>query len=212
MCRSACDAHAISPHRARRVLIDEYMPRYDVVERHTLEVSGSPAAAYDALLRADFAASGVVRVLEAIRTFPATHLAWRRGSPRRHRRAMTLATLESSGFVRLAAIPGNEIVLGIEGRFWALDGGRCSPPASAFATTAPQPGTARAVWNFAFRAIDPTRTLVSTETRVLCADAHARHRFLPYWFVIRPASGLIRRAMLQQIRDALVQAKPVRHD
>jgi hypothetical protein len=186
------------------VLIDEYMPRYDVVERHSLEVRGSPSSAYDALLRVDFAASGIVRVLEAVRSFPATHRAWRRGSPRRPRKAMTLATLESSGFVRLAAIPGNEIVLGIEGRFWALDGGRCSPPASAFRTSAPQPGTARAVWNFAFRAIGPTRTLVSTETRVLCADAHARHRFLPYWYIIRLASGLIRRAMLRRIRDALV--------
>jgi hypothetical protein len=184
------------------VLIDEFMPRYDVIERHALDVPASPSAAYDALLHADFAASGVVRVLEAIRTFPATHRAWRRGSPRRPRNALTLATLESSGFVRLAAVPGNEIVLGIEGRFWALDGGRCSPPAAAFRTSAPQPGTARAVWNFAFSVIDPARTLVTTETRVLCADSHARRRFLPYWFVIRAASGLIRRAMLRRIRDA----------
>lgn len=47
------------------------------------------------------------------------------------------------------------------------------------------------------------QALVSTETRVLCADASARCRFLPYRFVIRPASGLIRRVKARQIRDAL---------
>jgi hypothetical protein len=185
------------------VLIDGFMPRYDVVERHAIEVAGSPLAAYDALLRVDLSASGIVRVLEAIRTFPAAVAAWRGGATRRPREARTLADIESGGFVRLAAVPGSEIVWGIEGRFWALDGGRCSPPVAAFTTSAPQPGTARGVWNFAFHAIDPTRTLVSTETRVLCADAHARRRFMPYWFLIRPGSGLIRRAMLRQLRDAL---------
>ncbi len=187
------------------MLIDEFMPRYDVVERHAIEVPGSPLAAYDALLRMDFTASGIVRVLEAIRTFPAAVAGWRAGASRGPRKARTLADLETAGFVRLAAVPGSEIVLGIEGRFWTLDGGRCSPPAAAFRTSAPQPGTARGVWNFAFHAIDPTRTLVTTETRVLCADTYARRRFLPYWYVIRPGSGLIRRALLRQLRDALAQ-------
>ena len=182
------------------MLIDELMPRYDVVERHAIDVSASPTAAYEALLRADFGRSGVVRVLEAIRTFPAAIAARRRGSAVRPRRALTLSAMESSGFVRLADVPGQEIVLGIEGRFWALDGGRCSPSAAAFRTTPPQPGTARAVWNFAFTAMGERRTLVSTETRVLCADAQARRRFLPYWYLIRVGSGLIRRAMLRQIR------------
>ena len=194
---------ADSALQEQAVLIDEFMPRYDVVERHAIEVRGSPLAAYDALLGMDFTASGVVRVLEAIRTFPAAVAAWRGGATRRPRKARTLADLESAGFVRLATVPGSEIVLGIEGRFWALDGGRCSPPASAFRTNAPQPGTARGVWNFAFHVIDPARTLVSTETRVLCADSHARRRFLPYWYLIRPGSGLIRRAILRQLRDAL---------
>ena len=43
-------------------------------------------------------------------------------------------------------------------------------------------------------------TELTTETRVLCADAGARRRFLPYWYLIRPASGMIRRVMLREIR------------
>ena|ERR1700716_4043484 len=184
------------------MMIDELMPRYDVATRHTIEVRATPAAVYAALRHADFAARGVVRLLTALRALPATLVEWRRhGQVRPRRQVETLAALEKSGFVLLADIPATELVLGIEGRFWALDGGRCTPPAENFRTTAPQAGTARAVWGFSFTPLDATRTLVTTQTRVLCADAAARHRFLPYWFVIRPASGLIRRAMLHQLRD-----------
>jgi len=185
------------------MIIDELLPRHDVATRHTIEVRATPAAAYAALRHADFSARGVVRVLTALRTLPATLVAWRRhGRMRPHRQVETLAALQTSGFVLLADVPPTELVLGIEGRFWALDGGRCTPPAADFHTTAPRPGTARAVWGFSFTPLDATRTLVTTQTRVLCADAAARRRFLPYWFVIRPASGLIRRAILRQLRDA----------
>jgi hypothetical protein len=184
------------------MIIDELMPRYDVATRHTIEVRASPAEAYAALRRADFAARGVVRVLTELRSLPATLVEWRRhGRVRRHRPVETLAALEKSGFVLLADVPPTELVLGIEGRFWALDGGRCTPPAASFRTTAPQPGTARGVWGFSFAPLSATRTVITTQTRVLCADSAARRRFLPYWFVIRPASGLIRRSILRQLRE-----------
>jgi hypothetical protein len=187
------------------MIIDELMPRYDVATRHTIEVHASPAAAYEALQHADFAKSGVLRMLTSLRALPARLLEWRRQGRVRQapprRLVETLATLEKAGFVLLADVPPTELVLGIEGRFWALDGGRCTPPAASFRTTVPQAGTARAVWGFHFAPLDATRTLVTTQTRVLCADAAARHRFLPYWFVIRPASGLIRRVILRQLRD-----------
>ena len=184
------------------MLIDEFLPRYDVSERHHMEVRTSPEAAYAALLVADFSGSRLLPVLLALRAVPAVLLRgprhWRMGL---RRAPLTLATLESQGFVQLAAAPASEVVFGLEGRFWTLDGGRCTPPAAAFKATAPQPGTARAVWNFAFATLGPTRTLVTTETRVLCADAATRRRFLAYWILIRPGSGLIRRAMLRQLRD-----------
>ena len=185
------------------MIIDELLPRCDVATRHTIKVRATPAAAYAALRRADFSERGVVRVLTALRALPATLVEWRRHGRMRPRRPVeTLAALEKSGFVLLADVPPTELVLGIEGRFWALDGGRCTPPAESFRAAAPQPGTARAVWGFSFTPLDATRTLVTTQTRVLCADAEARRRFLPYWFVIKPASGLIRRAILRQLRDA----------
>ena len=46
----------------------------------------------------------------------------------------------------------------------------------------------------------------STRTRVWCGDAAAQRRFTAYWLLIRPASGLIRRRMLQRVRDAALLA------
>jgi hypothetical protein len=184
------------------MLIDELLPRYDVTEHHSIEVRATPAAAYAALFEVDFARNGVLRALTSIRALPERLVHWRRarGDRPRHTR-MTLAALEATGFIPLADAPPVEVVLGIEGRFWALDGGRCTPPANLFRSSPPRPGTARAVWNFTFTPLDSGRTLIATETRVLCADASARRRFLPYWFLIRAGSGLIRRVMLRQLRD-----------
>lgn len=186
------------------MLIDKCLPHYDVVERHQMTIHASAAASYAALLSIDFAESGVLRALLAIRALPAWLFArsTRQGRTSAPRRALTLDTIEAGGFVRLAAIPPEEIVFGVEGRFWTLDGGRCTPAAPDFLASEPRPGTARGVWNFAFTPVDAMTTLASTETRVLCADAHTRRRFLPYWVVIRLGSGLIRRVMLRQVRDA----------
>ncbi|WP_201742261.1 hypothetical protein [Mangrovicoccus ximenensis] len=35
-----------------------------------------------------------------------------------------------------------------------------------------------------------------TETRVFCLDRAAERAFAPYWYLIRPVSGLIRRRLL----------------
>ena len=53
------------------MLIDEYLPQYDVVERHATVVRASAARVYAALRTADLAASPLVRLLLALRALPA---------------------------------------------------------------------------------------------------------------------------------------------
>ena len=60
---------------------------------------------------------------------------------------------------------------------------------------------ARAGWNFRVVAKAHNYCDVSTETRVLCASPEVRRRFLTYWWIIRPGSSAIQRAMLRAIRD-----------
>jgi hypothetical protein len=123
-----------------------------------------------------------------------------RSLSRRARTPITLRTLEARGFTRLAEQRPTELVIGLEGRFWRPDGDLRTPPPATFATTAPALGTARAVWNIALATNPDGTTKLTTETRVLCADGTARRRFLPYWFVVRPGSGIIRRFMLRAVR------------
>lgn len=187
---------------AAPTLIDAYLPIFDVVERHAIDVRALPAQVYAALFTTDFGDSGILRALLALRALPSMLRRGASAAGAEPRRPLTLASLERSGFVRLAEAPGSELLLGLEGRFWSLDGGRCGVSRDSWLSTAPAAGVARAVWNFTLRDLGDGATRLETETRVLCADAAARRRFLPYWALIRPGSGLIRRAMLRRLRDA----------
>lgn len=58
----------------------------------------------------------------------------------------------------------------------------------------------KVAWGFLIQECDG-RTTLSTETCVLCLSGNARHRFAPYWALIRPFGGLIRRAMLRAVKE-----------
>lgn len=185
------------------MLIDDFLPRFDVSERHRIRVRASMQATYVALKTSDLAASALSRTLLFLRAVPNALL---RGLPgiralasRRHE-PVTLSAFESAGFRILAEHAPEEIVIGLEGRFWMPAATLCTPGAAEFLGSAPLPGTARAVWNFTVRDLGGGACELTTETRVLCADRSARIRFLPYWMLIRIGSGLIRRTMLAAIR------------
>jgi hypothetical protein len=69
-----------------------------------------------------------------------------------------------------------------------------------------QPGLARGVWNFAVQEVGQERTVLSTETRVVCGDTSSRLKFRAYWIVVRPFSGLIRVIMLRAVKNACARA------
>jgi hypothetical protein len=188
-----------------RSLIDELLPAYDVRERHHTRVRASAAATYAAIRSADLADAPLARALLGVRALAAAlphGRAGLRALRRRRHEPVTLGTLERHGFRVVAARPPEEIVLGLEGRFWTLGGGLATPPPAAFRLCGPTPGTARAVWSFTTRELGPSLVELATETRVQCADAAARRRFLPYWALVRPGSGVLRRLMLGAIRRA----------
>ena len=101
------------------------------------------------------------------------------------------------GFFVLADRP-DELVVGVVGRFWTLDGGIHRIAASEFVTFA-EPGFAKAVFNFHVREV-AGGTVLTTETRIQGTDERARRSFLRYWRVVMPGSAAIRRAWLRAIR------------
>jgi hypothetical protein len=58
----------------------------------------------------------------------------------------------------------------------------------------------RIMWNFYFKKIAENKTLVSTETRILCLTKKSKSLFSLYWFFVKPFSGLVRLEMLRLIR------------
>lgn len=187
------------------MLIDDYLPHYDVSERHRTRVAASREATYEALWTTHLATGPLVRMIIALRALPgaiAHGTSGLRALRQRGSKPVTLATFQERGFRVLAELPPTELVLGLEGKFWRPSGNIATPSTTTFRSQPVAPGTARGVWNFHLQSRADGSTELTTETRVQCADTGARRQFLPYWYLIRPASGLIRRAMLRDIRRA----------
>ena len=172
----------------------------------------APEVVYAALREADLAGGPLTTTLMTIRLIPATVIAFLR-SPRRallelrergvHRResrgGVRLADFERRGFRVVAENPPEELVIGLLGKFWTPRGGLCATVSVDDFRTGPPSGLALAGWNFTVAQRPGGLTELATETRVWCA-ADVRTRFRAYWLVVRPGSGLIRRAMLRSIR------------
>ena len=174
------------------------MPASDGSTRHTIRVAAPPGRVFQAARSAELTGPRFVRVLMAIRLLPAAAAELLRGR-RPVRRARCDRSIGDLHFTVVAETPGEEIVLGIMGRFWTPSGGVIAAEPGRFRTP-PPPGLAQGLWSFR---VEPSGdgTLLSTETRVRCGDVDTRRRFLRYWRLVRPGSGMIRRSLLRQIRS-----------
>jgi len=180
------------------MLIDDYLPRYDVTERHALKINGSVPRAYAVVREVDLKNSFLIRSLFLLRSLPAFFSRDKKTSAL----GLNLAGLLRSGFVLLEEKPGEEIVLGLVGKFWTASGRIQKIAASEFRDFT-APGFAKAAWNFSLHAHAHGTAQLATETRVLCTDEASRKRFLRYWRFVRPFSGLVRIAALRAIKRAV---------
>ena len=186
-------------------LLDALLPAYDAAERHSTDVHAPPARVYAAVRALDVRGSALIRALFLLRSLPAlvTHprrvwSARRDGNPGL---GLTLDGLLRSGFVLLGERPEREIVLGLVGQFWRPAGGIVRVTAEEW-TAWERPGYAKAAWSFTLAPGPEGAVRLATETRVRCTDAESRRKFLRYWRVVGPFSGLVRREMLRGIRGA----------
>jgi len=178
------------------MLIDSFAPKPDAVEVHSIVINASRATVYCELRTADLGQSIIIKSLLALRSIPG-YIA--RPSALPQNRQITMQTLMDSGFGLLAEKQDEEIVLGITGRFWR-PAGNVSPFNRPDFDRPVAAGFARGVWNFSVSEPTPGHTLLTTETRVTCGDPASRRKFLAYWLVVRPFSGLIRLIMLKSVR------------
>jgi hypothetical protein len=177
-----------------RPRIDEFLPLYKVRACYEIRINAPPPVVYQCLLRSDFNKPWLVRLLMTIRTG--------KRPPRNRVPGDLPQRLQGTGFVILDDVPGEELVIGVAGRFWRPDGGRCLDlTASDFGGFA-RAGYAKVAWNFRLRMESPECTVLSTETRIECFGRAVLWKFRIYWSLVGPFSGLIRKAILKQVKTA----------
>lgn len=168
------------------MLIDRFLPHYDITARYHIDVDASADRAYSAARHVDMDDSRIARWLMRLRGLP--------------RWSLTFDGMLKSGFILLADKPSEEIVFGLIGRFWTLSPQLRHAESAGFVEFN-RPGFAKAVVNLSFVPAQNSRGVrVATETRVQCLCDSSRRYFRAYWRLIGPFSGLIRKEWLRLIR------------
>jgi hypothetical protein len=175
-------------------LLNHFMPVYEVVERHHIEVDAPAAVTLAAACEIDLLNNAVVRGLISARELILGATADRRPQPRG-----LLAALQSMGWVVLAERPGEEIVGGAVTRPWEANVTFRSVPPEEFAAFN-EPDYVKIAWTLRADAIGEAASIFRTETRVLATDRSARTRFRRYWALVSPGIFLIRQVMLRPIK------------
>lgn len=175
------------------MLIDDLLPEYDFQERHQTLIPAPKDAVRRAVAEWRPASSFPWRWLLRLRGL---------GAPRGTLREWA----EGNGFLCLADTE-DEILYGQAGRFWSPNerSALVSPKTVEEFRALADPRSAVAVMNVRIDAAGPDRTRLFTETRVRALSPAARRRFRLYWLLIRPFSGLLRRAMLAGIKSEAVK-------
>ena len=178
-----------TPDRPR---IDKFLPLYNVSVSYEIRINAPPSVVYQCVLRSDFNDLWLVRLLMTIRTG--------KRQPRNRVPRDLVQRLQGTGFVILDDVPGEELVIGVAGKFWRPDGGRCLDLTAGDFGEFARAGYSKVAWNFRLRTESPKCTVLSTETRIKCFGRAALWKFRLYWSLVSPFSGLIRKAILKQVK------------
>ncbi len=192
---------------AEPMLLDRYLPRYDVTETHAVIVEATTDATWQILRGCDLARSPVIRALLEIRSLPNRIRQILNGQPAaRARPPLTLDDMARAGFVLLGERPGREIALGTIVQPWKAVTDSIRQPQvdpDGFAAF-DSPGFVKVAFNVRVEPYGRGRSLLTTETRTAATDAVSLRRFSRYWLLVGPFSALIRRLMLRIVKTDAV--------
>jgi hypothetical protein len=175
-------------------LLDQFMPAYDIAERHHIHVSAPAGITFAAACDADLNRSGIARAIFRARevllgTEPST------ATPPRGIVAMT----RSLGWGALAEVPGREIVMGAVTQPWKANVLFRPLPPEDF-TSFNEPDFVKIAWTLRADPVDAAHSIFRTETRAIATDAEARRKFRRYWSLLSPGIIVIRWMMLRPLK------------
>jgi hypothetical protein len=174
-------------------LLNAFMPNYDIVERHHVEVGAPAAVTFEAANTAEIK-SFVSQALFVARAIALGGERDRLPRPRGFRELM-----QSIGWAVLAEVPGREVVFGAVTTPWEPEP-VFRPVGGAHFAGFDEPGFVKIV--LTLRA-DPTgddTCVFRTETRAMATDPLARARFRRYWAFVVPGVRLIRHGMIASVK------------
>jgi hypothetical protein len=193
------------------MLLDEFLPVYDVSDAVATVVEADVATTWRALADVDLIEVGrqrpLVGVLGALRALPdiVSHLIHGEAPPQapQHLRLRELTTLpaDAGGWVLLGERPEDEIALGLVGKFWRPVIAFAEVSAARFRDFA-EPGFAKTIYALSVRRIDESRTLLTGTMRTATTDDHARQWFKRYWTLgIGSGAHILVRGLLDVARE-----------
>jgi len=175
------------------VLLDRFMPVYEVAERHHIWVKAPPEITFAAACEADLMRSPIIRAI-----FRARELVL--GSERaetEHR--SVLAFTKAIGWSVLAEVLDTEIIMGAVTEPWN--------PNVVFHPVTPdqfaafnEPGYVKIAWTLRADPSGEGESIFRHETRVTTTDAVAWARFRRYWALFSPGIKSIRWLLLRPLR------------
>jgi hypothetical protein len=193
------------------MLVDDFLPTYDVSDAVATVVYADVATTWDALTEVDLIEVGrqrpLVGVLGAIRMLPEIVSHVLHGElpqrPPAHLRLRDTAAipLDEGGWVLLGERPRDEIALGLVGKFWRPVIEFAKVPAERFRDFA-EPGYAKTIYALSVRPLDEHRTLLAGVMRTATTDAHARRWFRRYWtFGVGSGAHILVNGLLDVTRE-----------
>jgi hypothetical protein len=189
---------------AEAMLLDRYLPQYDVTEAHAVVVAADTDLTWQAVRRSDLSRSAVIRVLLEMRSLPnRLQRVLKRRPPGPARPPLTLDDMERAGFLLLGESPGHEIVFGTVVQPWkAVTDEEPAPQVEPGRFAAfDAPGYVKVAFNIRVEPYGSGRALITTETRTAATDPASLRRFARYWLLAGPFSALIRRLTLRIVKS-----------
>jgi hypothetical protein len=201
-----------------RLLVDQFLPTYDVAVVHADVFRAPPAQCYRAASELDLFQTPLIRTLIGIRELPqrGASALRRRGTTtglEASRRTFRLKDMVDLGWILLGETPGVEMVLGQVSRPWkGVAVSTHAPTAPEQFTSFDEPGFAKIATSLRVDPYGSDSSILTMETRVAITDDTSRRRFRRYWLVIGPFSSLIRRMALRLLATELRRSTPDRPD
>ena len=177
-------------------LMDRFMPIYDVVERHHIEVAAPAEVTLAAAREQELTQVPLIRAV-----FKARELVMGSDPAKEPLAAGLLDMTLAIGWRILHESPGREVVLGAFTQPWEANVIFRGLPPEQFAAFS-SPGYVKIIWSLRADPLGPSRSMFHSETRAVATDRTARTRFRRYWSLASPGIWLIRWLSLRPLKVA----------